>query len=204
MQHSAPAREPLRGGRLLWGILLLLAAPAFAIWIAVVGLLSAFAAANITVNATGSIPVLASLGQSLLSAFAYWATFISAGAGLIALILLGVQSIQAARRPAPASPGPTFAAVLWAWALAIPLATGFGALVGTVLAPVADSIGTDLSLDAGPGTGINYDDAVYGLMTGGAWLLAATIGLVLAIVRTIRFVRSRRQARAGHAGDATR
>ena len=162
MQHSAPAREPLRVGRLLWGITLVLAAPVFAIWMAVTGLLSALAAANITVDAVGTVAPLASAGQGLLSAFAFWATFISAGAGLVVLILLGVQSMQAARRPVIAT-GPTFGSVLWGWALAIPLATGIGALAGTVFRPDAESIGTDLSFDAGPG--VNYSDAVYGLIT---------------------------------------
>ncbi|PPF46158.1 hypothetical protein C5B85_05870 [Pseudoclavibacter sp. AY1F1] len=192
MQPSAPAREPLRVGHLLWGIFLLLAAPAFAIWMAVVGLLSALAAANITVDAVGTVAPLVSAGQGLLAAFAFWATFVSAGAGLVVLILLGVRSLQAARRPVIAT-GPTFGSVLWGWALAIPFATGIGALVGSVLDPVAESIGTDLSLDAGPGTGINYEDAVYGLITGGAWLFAALVGLVLAVILTVRHVRARRR-----------
>lgn len=196
MQQSAPAREPLRVGRLLWGILVLLAAPAFAIWMAVTGLLSALAAASITVDAVGSVPPLVALGQSLLAAFAFWAMFVSAGAGLVVLILLGVQSIQAARRPTNAT-GPTFGSVLWGWALAIPLATGVGALVGMLLRPVADSIGTDLSLEAGPGTGLNYDDAVYGLMAGGSWLLAALVGLALAVTLTVRYIRERRQTSPG-------
>lgn len=188
-------------GRLLWGIFLLLAAPAFAIWMAVTGLLSALAAASISVDAVGPVPPLVSAGQNLLATFAFWATFVSAGAGLVVLILLGVQSIQAARRPASVT-GPTFGSVLWGWALAIPLATGIGALVGMLLRPVAGSIGTDLSLDAGPGTGINYDDAVYGLMVGGAWLLAALIGLALAVTLTARYIRARRQSKMGASKSA--
>ena len=201
MQQSAPAREPLRVGRLLWGIFLLLAAPAFAIWMAVTGLLSALAAASISVDAVGPVPPLVSAGQNLLATFAFWAMFVSAGAGLVVLILLGVQSIQAARRPTNAI-GPTFGSMLWGWALAIPLATGIGALVGMLLRPVAGSIGTDLSLDAGPGTGINYDDAVYGLMVGGAWLLAALIGLTLAVTLTARYIRARRQSKMGASKSA--
>ncbi|WP_282857353.1 hypothetical protein [Pseudoclavibacter helvolus] len=201
MQHSAPAREPLRVGRLLWGITLVLAAPVFAIWMAMTGLLSALAAANITVDAVGTVAPLASAGQGLLSAFAFWATFISAGAGLVVLILLGVQSMQAARRPVIAT-GPTFGSVLWGWALAIPLATGIGALAGTVFRPVAESIGTDLSFDAGPG--VNYSDAVYGLITGGVWLLAALVGVVLAAILTVSYVRARRQHSAKKRGATPR
>lgn len=202
MQQSAPARGPLRVGRLLWGIFLLFAAPAFAIWMAVTGLLSALAASTITANVAGPVPAFIAAGESLLAAFAYWAMFISAGAGLVVLILLGVQSMQAARRPVIAT-RPTFGSVLWGWALAIPLATGIGALAGTVLRPVAESIGTDLSLDAGPGTGIGYGDAVYGLITGGAWLLAALVGLTLAVVLTVRYIRARRQKKSDASSRST-
>ncbi|WP_271985315.1 hypothetical protein [Pseudoclavibacter terrae] len=203
MHPPAPAREPLRVGRLLWGIALLLAAPVFAIWMAVTGLLSALAAASITVDASGAVPPLISAGQTLLSAFAFWAMFVSAGAGLVVLILLGVQSIQAARRPPVVSPGATFGSVLWAWGLAIPFATGIGALIGMLFRTTAESIGTDLSLDAGPGTGINYDDAVHGLTTGGAWLLVAVVGLSLSVILTVRYVRARRQSKNYASGRST-
>ncbi|NYF14508.1 hypothetical protein HDC34_002835 [Pseudoclavibacter sp. JAI123] len=203
MHPPAPAREPLRVGRLLWGILLLLAAPAFAIWMAVTGLLSALAAASITGEASAAVPPLISAGQTLLSAFAFWAMFVSAGAGLVVLILLGVQSIQAARRP-PAASGPSFSSVLWGWGLAVPFATGIGALVGMLFRSTADGIGTDLSLDAGPGTGINYDDSVHGLITGGAWLLVAVVGLALAVILTVRYVRTRRQSKNNASGRSTR
>ncbi|WP_371029360.1 hypothetical protein [Pseudoclavibacter sp. JSM 162008] len=203
MHPTAPAREPLRVGRLLWGMALLLAAPVFAIWMAVTGLLSALAAASITAEASAAVPPLISAGQTLLSAFAFWAMFVSAGAGLVVLILLGVQSVQAARRP-PVASGPTFSSVLWGWGLAIPFSTGIGALVGMVFRATADSIGTDLSLDAGPGTGINYDDAVHGLITGGAWLLVAVVGLALAVILTVRYVRARRQSKNNASGRSTR
>lgn len=195
MQQTPPARGPLRPGRLLWGIVLVLAAPAFALWMAVTGLLSALAAASITVDAVGSIPPLVEAGQTLLSAFALWAMFVSAAAGLVVLILLGVQNIQSARR-APGAAGPTFGSVLWGWAFAIPLATGVGALAGLLLRPVADSIGSGFSLEAGPGTGVDYDDAAYGLIVGGAWLLAALVGLVIAVILTVRFARTRRQQKS--------
>ncbi|MBF4551825.1 hypothetical protein [Pseudoclavibacter sp. VKM Ac-2888] len=203
MQQTPPARGPLRPGRLLWGIVLVLAAPAFALWMAVTGLLSALAAASITVDAVGPIPPLVETGQTLLSAFAFWAMFVSAGAGLVVLILLGARSIQAARRTAGAA-GPTFGSVLWGWAFAIPLATGVGALAGLLLRPVADSIGTGLSLDAGPGTSIDYDDAVYGLIVGGTWLLAALVGLVIAVIFTVRYVRARRRQSSDQTGTGPR
>jgi hypothetical protein len=182
---------------------LLLAAPVFAIWMAVTGLLSALAAASITAEASAAVPPLISAGQTLLSAFAFWAMFVSAGAGLVVLILLGVQSVQAARRP-PVASGAAFGSVLWGWGLAIPFSTGLGALVGMLFRSTADSIGTDLSLDAGPGTGINYDDAVHGLITGGAWLLVAVTGLALAVILTVRYVRARRQSKNNASGRSTR